>query len=927
MHPIKRPGDNINEPSPKRLKTDQDEFSNWDENKIRLSETSELVEKILFSYQNPACCSSKEARKFLTKVGTIRESVLTALVSKCLLKDANEANQNFWMSHGHCQLISDLGKLAPTQSLIAGSECLEILFENVQSTDANTAKCALKGLDRLVSSHCNTLVENKNCSNLLNLALSSNKSDVQALTAKLIGKICAKLNEQPIGQAHQQFCELLFSSFTNAENKTPFNELDQEVLTQLSKILINYLNHSKAASTVSIPHLIALAAAIRWQNQLSAQMIENGCLDLLLSLAKNENLDIKRLAFKGLAFGIYKPPYAKYIADEGFTKETIQAAQDADAELQQHAFGVLAYLAALGQHHAVIKNNSLKVFFNAIQSNSKGEDVLEAATGALTNLLAKERCTIDFYRMGGLKPLFNLLNSDCKLSVKRQIIRALAYMGEVPHLLERQEGLEALNQLKANQFLEKFIQAALTDDLKSVQFSTFGIFKFISRKELSNEVAQYFLESNAIKQLSVLASHPDQYIRKNICWMLVHLQLTHLSPTFLNNNIDEIFSVLFNNVQEQGLEETCISGMTLMVIQNLNLANMHVYEKIVDAFSSVLLKSSGQMPINKCLKGLLSLCRQEKTLSLMIDHPSLPLKLFALKEKLGTLNKNDKFEDAKEKETTKKNYEMASFLIDKMKSQQPTIEGLVQNAKVPSHSSLLSAACLTPEQIGMDGMIALCNYIANYQNQNLTFDNSSELVPPSLLLMALNQLKPPKLVLNNFSQPIEFSFNALDIGKKYSDIILKSEDGKTIPCHRVFLAANSPYFDCLFSSPMKEKDSSEITIHEIDGALLEKVVDCCYSRNIKVDSLSELFYLLSTFAKFQMDTHLAEGLKYLSAIKLSSIGNFEHEEIKAFLESCLHQNDPAILSWITLNWDYWVDGREAWILPFLEKFNLLKESS
>lgn len=920
MQPSKRPNDyinnNIKEPNSKRLKVEGLDFLNWDDNKIRTCENSELINNIFTCYQNLSNKVSKETRKFLVKVGNIRECILFDLVYNCL----NRESTVFWMSPAQCRLISDLSKLAQVQGLITQSECLEILFKNVESSDIKTVNCALKGLGRLASSQFTSLIKNENFEKILKLAFSPIISDVQASAAKIIGNICEKLAEQPIEEIHSQFSRLI-EPFLCKEYREIFNQLDQEVLSNLSKFLTTYFNRSFLTSSLSVSHFDSFSNIIQWQNRLSNQLIEDNVLDLLIKFLKGENIEMKRTALKSLAFLPFKPEYAKKIPNS-LIIECLNFVQGEDEVIQQHALGMLAYIAAF-RHDSLMERNGFKILVNFIKSKITNMDVLEAAIGTLVNLMAKGYA-LDFYREGGLSSIINILNSTSKQSLRNQAIRALSYVAEVPHLLEREEGLDLLNQFKSNKILEILIEAALSDNLKATQFASFGLFKIISKKQLSNEIGQYFLEINAIQQLAALANYPDHYTNKNVCWMLIHLLLTTARTDILLTCPREALSIFFNCIQNPGLEEDCITGMGIM-LSNYNPELLDLHIKFLDSLNSalnlVLLKKDVDYKyLEKSLKGLLTLCHNGATLIPMIQNPSLCLKLSAIKERLIKLMGRQ----GEKNETEFKILKITDYLIEKMK--------LHYLASPPQDVSIFTKACLAPNQFGINEMQILYDYIRSYPNQ--TDSNTPEQLPLSLLLLPLNNIIQPGTSLDPFSQPIEFTFNGRTLDKnRYPDIKLLTTDGTKIPCHRLILESSSSFFDQLFKFPTKGKDKKEIItreveeelpqilIQDIEGELLEKVILCCYSKNIMVDSLSELFYLISSFSKFGMDAHLSEGFKFLSSIKLSTIQNLDPEEVKNFLDVCILHYDPTILNnWIILNRDYWVDDREEWIFPILAKF-------
>lgn len=52
---------------------------------------------------------------------------------------------------------------------------------------------------------------------------------------------------------------------------------------------------------------------------------------------------------------------------------------------------------------------------------------------------------------------------------------------------------------------------------------------------------------------------------------------------------------------------------------------------------------------------------------------------------------------------------------------------------------------------------------------------------------------------------------------------------KTINAHRVVLSATSDYFAAMFMTDLKESSQREVTLHEMDGDILHKLIHYCYT--------------------------------------------------------------------------------------------------
>ncbi|KAK3101944.1 hypothetical protein FSP39_007540 [Pinctada imbricata] len=76
----------------------------------------------------------------------------------------------------------------------------------------------------------------------------------------------------------------------------------------------------------------------------------------------------------------------------------------------------------------------------------------------------------------------------------------------------------------------------------------------------------------------------------------------------------------------------------------------------------------------------------------------------------------------------------------------------------------------------------------------------------------------------------------------YSDITVKVS-GKEFPCHKVILAAGSPYFKSMFESGMEESRKSTIELRQVDGEVFEKVIHFIYTGHVQITAsiLQELF--------------------------------------------------------------------------------------
>jgi len=60
-------------------------------------------------------------------------------------------------------------------------------------------------------------------------------------------------------------------------------------------------------------------------------------------------------------------------------------------------------------------------------------------------------------------------------------------------------------------------------------------------------------------------------------------------------------------------------------------------------------------------------------------------------------------------------------------------------------------------------------------------------------------------------------------------------NSRRVSAHRAVLYAASEFFQAMFTTDMKERDSSEVSLQAISGVCLRQLVDFCYIKQIHVD--------------------------------------------------------------------------------------------
>lgn len=84
---------------------------------------------------------------------------------------------------------------------------------------------------------------------------------------------------------------------------------------------------------------------------------------------------------------------------------------------------------------------------------------------------------------------------------------------------------------------------------------------------------------------------------------------------------------------------------------------------------------------------------------------------------------------------------------------------------------------------------------------------------------------------------------------KFIDCVLKVGD-RSFPCHRLILAACSPYFrELCFSEDEKQMDNKEVVLENLDPNIMEMIVNYMYSAEIDItdDNVQDIFAVANRF--------------------------------------------------------------------------------
>lgn len=97
---------------------------------------------------------------------------------------------------------------------------------------------------------------------------------------------------------------------------------------------------------------------------------------------------------------------------------------------------------------------------------------------------------------------------------------------------------------------------------------------------------------------------------------------------------------------------------------------------------------------------------------------------------------------------------------------------------------------------------------------------------------------------------------------KLIDCVLKVED-RGIPCHRLILAACSPYFrELFFSEDGKEVDKKEVVLDDLDPTVMEAIVNYMYSAEIDIN-VNNVQDILTIANRFQIPSVFTVCVNFL----------------------------------------------------------------
>ncbi|XP_044757483.1 kelch-like protein 5 [Coccinella septempunctata] len=114
-----------------------------------------------------------------------------------------------------------------------------------------------------------------------------------------------------------------------------------------------------------------------------------------------------------------------------------------------------------------------------------------------------------------------------------------------------------------------------------------------------------------------------------------------------------------------------------------------------------------------------------------------------------------------------------------------------------------------------------------------------------------SQEEPYKFV-GHAEQSLSCMQSYLQSGKLCDVTLIAGNNGKRVQAHRLVLSAASEYFALMFTGNLREAAQTEITLGEVNGDILQSVVNYCYSGSIEIRE-DNVESLLSTACLMQLN--------------------------------------------------------------------------
>eukprot|EP01127_Copromyxa_protea_P014890 TRINITY_DN4219_c0_g1_i1.p1 TRINITY_DN4219_c0_g1~~TRINITY_DN4219_c0_g1_i1.p1 ORF type:complete len:730 (-),score=43.58 TRINITY_DN4219_c0_g1_i1:8-2197(-) len=644
--------------------------------------------------------------------------------------------------------------------------------------------------------------------------------------------------------------------------------------------VINWIDETRLSSTFVSTACELLLKAASLPAAVSQTLVDNRAIPKLCNLIHRPGIDLSvlRPSLRILALLAFSQDNACMLAENRMVETFVRYTENPDRFIQATCCIGLVNFSAHGQARRMISSGAVRPLLHLLSSDDP--QIQDCACNAIVNLQANKFGDI-VYANGGLDALLRL-NGSTNIDLQRVSQKGLGFITCVP------------DELVVTEMMEKgavlaFIRNANSDDVKMVQYASFALFKLISRRETSAQLATYLANHDGISILLKLTRHPDSYVRTNACWALVHVSVTPSCPYLMQNGGIEAFIRIASDPK---LLECSSSGIAIMSSRY----PQQVEEKGgIDACAN-LLQSTDWRTVEKVVRGLTSLSTYFECRSRMAFHPTLPALLYS--------SENPK----------------AKNLIKLLRQQDTAVLSTMTLEHYPKLA--VPAAILFPRKSPSHTRVALMNMLRKY-------DPESSHIGLSLILLSLRHLdttlplsKCNDLETLNFPTELTFCENGSKKSHRiFSDLILVPGDGgEPVPCHKHMLL-ESPFFN---SRLQEEPDVARIVLDDIEGATVQKLVDCLYSPKVEINSFEDFFHLSRAADRYQFKTAQKGCSELLRGFVLGPglEGSEVEKEVAQFLND-FHFEGPGgehVTQWIVLNWKWWKGAREALLLPHLGKF-------
>jgi hypothetical protein len=180
-----------------------------------------------------------------------------------------------------------------------------------------------------------------------------------------------------------------------------------------------------------------------------------------------------------------------------------------------------------------------------------------------------------------------------------------------------------------------------------------------------------------------------------------------------------------------------------------------------------------------------------------------------------------------------------------------------------------------------------CKRMMNMKNIFQIYDKSKEMkfdriLKLSLLFMKENQIKTDLLndvkslakfqIRSYINRDLQTYIELLYDTKEFSDIILKTNKGSKIYCHKAILGRFSEFFRTMFQGGFQESFQSEVEMEEIDIKTLEMIIQFTYGKSVQFPrSVQELLQLV----RFS-DIYFLEELNQRATNEISKLITLEN---------------------------------------------------